>query len=151
MYPEDAAHVLFKCCFAHELWESTGLQNLALAENVDTSVKVLKRVFTTATIDQCALVGLFCWGLWSRRNKWAWEKINMSVFGVKNMALNMLVEWSRAREIAEKSSDMTRTSSQSWCKPPDGWVKINVDAACYLGGEHMGVGCVMRDDRGKFI
>ncbi|KAL8155960.1 hypothetical protein AgCh_001132 [Apium graveolens] len=31
------------------------------------------------------------------------------------------------------------------------WVKINVDAAYYPGSGHMGVGCVMRDDIGKFL
>lgn len=149
-YPEDAAHVLFTCCFARELWESTGLANLVLAGNESTA-EVIKRVFTTETTDKCALVGLFCWGLWSRRNKWVWEKINMSVFGVRTMGLNMLAEWSRAQEIAEKSVDRTRSRSKSWCKPPEGWVKINVDAAFYPGSERIGVGCVMRDDRGKFI
>ncbi|XP_074346145.1 uncharacterized protein LOC141684908 [Apium graveolens] len=117
-YAEDAAHILFKCCFAQELWESTGLGNIVFAGSVDTTTEVLKWVFTTARTDQCALVGLFCWGLWSRRNKWVWKRINMSIFGVKTVALNMLADWNQAQTIAVKSSDKTITRNSSWCKPP---------------------------------
>lgn len=89
------------------------------AGSVDTSVESLKRIFTTTTIEQCVMVGSFCWGLWSKRNKWVWEKINMSVSEVKNINLNMLTDWSRAQEIKGQNSDEVRTNREAWCRSLD--------------------------------
>lgn len=66
---EDAAHVLFGCYFARELWEDVGLGHLIYTGDVEAGVQTVKRVVTTATKDQCVKFGLFCWGLWLRRNK----------------------------------------------------------------------------------
>lgn len=67
------------------------------------------------------------------------------------MALNMLADWNQAQTIAVKGSNKIITRNSSWCKPPDGWIKINVDAACHPGSSHIGVGCVIRDDGGRFM
>ncbi|XP_074360435.1 uncharacterized protein LOC141700627 [Apium graveolens] len=74
----------------------------------------------------------------------------MSVFGVKAMALNMLAEWRRAMETPQPRSGQVQ-ANRSWHKPPSGWVKINVDAACTLGQGVIGVSCVVRDDAGHFV
>lgn len=78
------------------------------------------------------MVGLLCWNLWNRRNKWIWERVNTSGFGVKAMSLNMMTDWNRAREEEEKYRTQ-QGNTPSWCKPPEGWIKINVDAACTQG------------------
>ncbi|KAL8105152.1 hypothetical protein AgCh_029083 [Apium graveolens] len=65
------------------------------------------------------------------------------------MALKMLADWNQAQTIAVKRSDKTITRNSSWCKPPEGWIKINVDDACHPGS--IGVGCVMRDGDGRFM
>lgn len=31
------------------------------------------------------------------------------------------------------------------------WIKINTDAACSVGSDHIGVGCVIRDEWGRFV
>ena len=75
----------------------------------------------------------------------------MSTFGVKTMAVNMLSEWKRAREEDERTQISARLSSKQWCKPPDGWIKINVEATCQQNTAYIGVGCVVRDDVGGFL
>lgn len=63
----------------------------------------------------------------------------------------MTVEWNRAREEVSKHSAQIKACRRKWCKPPDGWIKVNTDAACHLRTGRMGVGCIIRDDRGCFI
>ncbi|KAL8120291.1 hypothetical protein AgCh_017451 [Apium graveolens] len=87
----------------------------------------------------------------ARRNKWVWEKIVMSVFGIKQMALRMLEEWNRAREVEGRQQDVSVTRRRTWCKPTSGWVKVNIDAACPAGSNHIAVGCVVRDEDGLFL
>lgn len=150
IFTEDAAHVLFGCSFARELWEAVGLSHLVYTGDVETGVDIMKRVVNTATKDQCVMFSLLCWGLWVRRNKWVWEKVCMSSFGVKHMALNLLSEWNRAQEIKKKHQNNCMAQQKKWSKPPEGWIKINIDASCSTGWDSVGVGCVVRDDRGSF-
>lgn len=40
---------------------------------------------------------MLCWSLWNRRNKWVWDKVNGSAFGVMAAARNLLRDWREAQ------------------------------------------------------
>ena len=44
-----------------------------------------------------------------------------------------------------------QASSRLWCKPREGWIKINTNDVCMSRTGQMGVGCVIRDEWGYFI
>lgn len=50
---------------------------------------MFKRLFSSGTKEQCAMVALMCWSIWNRRNKWAWNKIEVSVFGIKKCCVEL--------------------------------------------------------------
>lgn len=79
MYNEDVVHMLFHYSFAQSVWESTGLEHLVQVLPQDTVFDVLQGVWQNGTQEQFITVGLFCWSLWSRRNKWVWDKVQVSV------------------------------------------------------------------------
>ena len=54
-------------------------------------------------------------------------------------------DWERVQEDQHQKISIG-TPMKKWCKPPPGWVKVNVDAACNPGADHIGVGCVVRDE-----
>lgn len=148
---EDAVHTLFSCSIAKEVWGSVGLRDMVRISSNDTVFTILKRAFTGGTREQSVMVGLLCWSLWSRRNKWLWDKVNMSVFGIKAMALNLVADWKRARQTEATKRNTTNSQCRTWCRPQEGWVKINLDASFYAGTDTIGIGCVVRDDRGCFL
>lgn len=148
---ENDIHVLFQCVFAREVWESAGLSNLVTVGPNDNVLAVMKRVFQIGRNDQILMVALLCWSIWQRRNTWVWQCVNMSSFGVKSKVCNMLVEWQRSREEQVAITAQQRPGNRRWCKPPAGWIKVNTDAACLMGSNKVGVGCVIRDERGKFL
>lgn len=80
-----------------------------------------------------------------------WEKINMSVFGVKQMAIGLLSSWTRANTQEARHQNRPAVQARKWCKPDTGWIKINIDAACFPGSEFVAVGCVVRDAGGIFL
>lgn len=123
VYMEDVVHTLFDCCIAREVWSSVGLQDLIRTSTQDTVMTVLKRAFNLGTKEQRAMVGLLCWSLWSRRNKWVWERVNTSVFGIKAQALNLVADWKRARQKEETSRRATTDHFKIWCKPQMGGSK----------------------------
>ena len=148
---ENAVHTLFECSIAREVWNSVGLQDVFRVMNNDTVMTVLKRAINIGTRDQFIMVAVLCWSLWSRRNKWVWEKVNTSAFGIKAMALNLVADWRRARQNDETTRGTSTGHRKTWIKPPHDWIKINVDAAYRVGGDSIGVGCVVRDSTGKFL
>lgn len=70
---------------------------------------------------------------------------------MKSMVCNTLAEWKKAREEGETSRAQQQLGDRVWSKPPVGWTKINVNAACKHGAGFIGVGCVARDTTGAFI
>ena len=75
----------------------------------------------------------------------------MSVFGVKEGAMNMLSDWSKAQQEVGRKRVAVHTSSRYWCKPPQGWFKVNIDAARFEDSNCIGVGAVIRNDQGAFV
>lgn len=67
---ESATHMLFHCESAREIWSTTGFQSILTLLPHDTVKTILQRVFAVTSRDQCAMIGLLCWGLGYRRNKW---------------------------------------------------------------------------------
>lgn len=85
-------------------------------------------------------------------NKWLWDKVDISPFGVKANALNMLNDWKRAQQILPNcTQSQQQNNSKFWSKQSPGWIKINVDAACVPGAGYIGIGCVVRNESGAFV
>lgn len=148
---EDAIHVLFLCSFAKSVWDNVGLSQFVLVYPNDTVFDVFKRVFGSCTREQIVLVGLFCWSIWNRRNKWVWDRVNGSVFGVKSAAMNLLSDWRAAQQVGSKCKPNIQSACKHWSRPPQGWVKVNVDAAVFPEQNCSGMGGVIRDEYGKFL
>nr|XP_017239551.1 PREDICTED: uncharacterized protein LOC108212332 [Daucus carota subsp. sativus] len=150
--PETPVHMLFMCTFAKEMWSKIGFQDIIPVDENVTVLQVLINAFRGSNRDKRALIGLFYWSIWFRRNTWVWDKQSISVFGVHSMALQLLQDWRRSQECSEGSDHRSeRTQIRRWCRPREGWIKVNIDAACHHQSEFIGMGCVARDDRGSFV
>lgn len=90
---EDDIHVFFECEIAHAVWTAVDLHNAIYISPSDSIMDVMSRLFQRCTREQCSLVSVICWLMWNRRNKWIWDRVNVSVFGLKAAAMNMLMEW----------------------------------------------------------
>ncbi|XP_024161517.1 uncharacterized protein LOC112168823 [Rosa chinensis] len=53
--------------------------------------------------------------------------------------------------VKENSSEQQQvTRNKSWKKPPEGWLKCNIDGAFKTQSDQSGAGIVFRDSRGQF-
>lgn len=59
-------------------------------------------------------------------------------FGVKSKEMNMLNGRRNAREEEYTQKVVVQARNYQWSKPPEGWVKFNVDATCRRGGNMWG-------------
>lgn len=94
---------------------------------------------------------MICWNLWNRRNRWVWDKISITEFGVVAKVMNMLSEWRQNCLERCKYKAMVSTSPRRWQPPQQGWMKINVDAAIFMESSCIGIGSVIRDEHGNFV
>ncbi|XP_074370401.1 uncharacterized protein LOC141711686 [Apium graveolens] len=88
--------------------------------------------------------------LQNRRNRWVWSKIVGSVFGVHEGALNLLHDWKQSQLEKHTNMPVISSSPRRWLTPPQGWVKVNIDAAIFDTTGSMGTGCVI-NEAGNFI
>lgn len=94
---ETDVHVLFSCDFSRTVWFKAGLQHLVQVNLHDTAFLTIKNLFAAAVIEQCVHVGMLCWDIWNRRNKWLWDRANGSIFGVCAAAMDLLRDWKEAQ------------------------------------------------------
>lgn len=108
----------------------------------------MQHLFTICTKEKLLWIVMVCWNLRNRRNKWVWNRISVSEFGVQSMARGMLTDWKRYQ--VEKSSNASGVASNSrrWTSPGQGSVKVNTDVATFLSEGHVGIGMVIRDCNG---
>ncbi|XP_074336652.1 uncharacterized protein LOC141673815 [Apium graveolens] len=76
-----------------------------------------------------------------KRNVWVWERTFIPVFGVHSMVTNLLQDWRKSQDVAGVAG----------AGAAEGWLKINIDAACPHQRAEVSVACVVRDDRGAFV
>lgn len=80
---EDANHVLFDCSFARALWLKVGIQEVNVVSYAWNIVEFIQHLFNICTMDKLVWIVMVCWSLWNRKNKWVWDKVNVSEFGAK--------------------------------------------------------------------
>lgn len=151
---ETDIHVLFDCSFARSVWLAFGLQNSVQLNCNDKVFDVVLRAFESLSLQRCALFGLACWSIWKRRNDWVWNKVKVSVQGVKAGAMAMLQDWKNAKKNEVQNSQgrtQVADSGRMWCCPAVGWVKVNTDASVFEDMRSVGLGCVARGDTGEFL
>lgn len=118
---EDEMHVLFACSFARTVWTNLGLQDLIPGDQRDqmgTILQKMQHVFHVYTREKLAWVAIVCWNLWNPRNKWLWDKVNVSAFGVQSTAVSMRTEWDKAQHEKKVVKPAVSATARRWIRPP---------------------------------
>lgn len=80
---EDATHVLFDCLFTRIVWENMGITKVSPGGYDGDVVDIIQQLVSTCTRDKLALIVMVCWNLWNRKNRWLWDRVSISTFGVQ--------------------------------------------------------------------
>lgn len=136
---EDEVHVLFECSFARSIWTNLELQELIPDGYGEEIVSKMQQMFNVYTREKLAWIAMVCWNLWNRRNKWLWDKVSVSAFGVQSTASSMLTEWNKCQQERRVCNPVSTVSARRWSPPPQGWVKINIDAAIFTATGSVGI------------
>ncbi|KAG8642546.1 hypothetical protein MANES_12G097720v8 [Manihot esculenta] len=93
---------------------------------------------------------MICWTLWHNKNNVVWKAQGRTTSGVFFMALKFLQQW---RGACSDSISCTNVMSALivWSPPPQGWIKVNINASLNSQRSSLGFGCVVRDANGRFM
>ncbi|KAF4394721.1 hypothetical protein F8388_015627 [Cannabis sativa] len=105
----------------------------------------------TENIEKLAMI---LWSVWGARNDLVWNDKAISVERVVSSAITHLELWKFAQSInggASSSSGQPRADVEHWIKPSLGELKVNCDAALFLGERSHGLGWIARDHAGLCV
>lgn len=75
--------------------------------------------------------------------------MNVSEFGVQEMAMNMLHEWKQKCAESRSHKGVTNGISTGWHRPQHGWLKVNTDVAVFMEWSSAGIGSMIMNECGQ--
>ncbi|KAH9724792.1 putative reverse transcriptase/RNA-dependent DNA polymerase [Citrus sinensis] len=131
------------------------MSSLGLGGSCFSFVEWIEEIFTHCRKEDCKLVVMVCWWLWLNRNDKVWNGHSSSARSLVNVAGHYLFSWQEAKRknfiTVEEEQEQLGHGSVCWGKPPQGWLKCNVDAGVFSSQSRYSFGGVIRDSGGAFI
>lgn len=96
----------------------------------------------------------FCmvlWSVWKERNNYVHAKPYKTPEVILSNAMNFLLEFQKAKWCIEGAPVSKTPGHTNWCIPDEGALKLNVDATLFNELSFMGVGIIIRNDRGVVL
>ena len=105
----------------------------------------LESIFARCSSDDCDLAAMTCWSLWVNRNAKVWKNRNGRLYGVFNLAGQVIFQWQFVRKLQlfDNNSVSSSHGAVCWQKPCVGWFKCNVDAATFSSSGMISYGVVI--------
>ncbi|XP_073271465.1 uncharacterized protein [Primulina huaijiensis] len=93
------------------------------------------------------------WSIWRFRNEKLWSGVSRPPQTTVSLGYDMLWNLTQAQKNSTKGQapSSRRDADDRWTKPPDPYVKCNVDATLFNEHQAVGFGFVVRDSAGEFM
>ncbi|XP_031099793.1 uncharacterized protein LOC116003991 [Ipomoea triloba] len=142
---EDWDHIM-KCAFAKSCWSKIpSIPQRAGGLFLDWFNDCVSRLKS----DSLALMATVCWKVWDARNKLVWQNQRSHPSHIVDEAVVFLDAWRTIHNT--NGEENVTTTVHTWKRPHFGKLKLNVDAAFDATKKRTGLGCILRDEEGKFI
>ncbi|CAA7017512.1 unnamed protein product [Microthlaspi erraticum] len=155
LYEETINHVLFNCQHANSIWRCAGFtqfdrSDISLEDNIRMLFQILE--MQSLTEEKRFLPMWMSWMIWKSRNDFLFAHRNVHPQNDVEKGVQAVAEWFIANPsttIQERRICVTPTSC--WEPPSSGWLKCNFDSTYRSSASCMGVGWIIRDDKGQYI
>jgi hypothetical protein len=149
---ESTGHAIWGCNSAKAVWMECSRKIQKLAIDEDDGLLLFWKLFDTLEEEDLLLVSCLARQIWLRRNSIVFGGTLSSPTHMVKSTMDFLTEF-HAAQLLPPTASVARTQSvrQLWRRPPEGVVKVNWDAALDKDTKMMGVGVIVRDERGDVL
>ncbi|KAL8485142.1 hypothetical protein ACS0TY_027436 [Phlomoides rotata] len=150
---ETAWHVFMNCPFARRCWSYTAveveLERLAL--EADSVPDFFLQVLGQLSIEKREEFAMVVWRIWKERNSRVWGAISTDKQTAVRLAKRYLHEWQEIRQTKVTKQSAHRPACSVWHYPPNGTLKLNVDAVFFVDSLEMEIGLTLWDSNGTHV
>uniref|UniRef100_A0A803NGI9 Reverse transcriptase domain-containing protein n=1 Tax=Cannabis sativa TaxID=3483 RepID=A0A803NGI9_CANSA len=149
---ESVEHALFLCKHAKKVWRVAGISlNFDLVSRMSFAdfLMLLSTLKSTSEMEQllCTL-----WFLWNDRNNFIHGKPGLSPTQLWAKSVAYFCNFQQQSTSSKSIRDSTGAAAQPhWISPPLDKLKMNVDAACDISRNKIGVGIIIRNSSGQVV
>ncbi|KAL9233000.1 hypothetical protein vseg_008046 [Gypsophila vaccaria] len=149
---ETDIHLFRDCTWTRRVWNEMEMNEAGPRGNGELR-DWLTEVWTTMQEEERARFMISCWAVWRARNEHVFESTELRVDLVTCRIRGLLEELAKVKTQNNCRGQMTHQmrveTGEGWQPPPEGVVKINVDAGCYQAKR--GFGILARNDMGVVV
>ncbi|XP_023886638.1 uncharacterized protein LOC111998774 [Quercus suber] len=147
--PENLIHALISCDFAISVWSLWQDCPLSLLLNATDLTDVVHKLCLSHNAVYLEYFFAISWAIWHNRNLLAHNEKGLSPLQVWNLAESIIDDFHEANSVLCPAMQAT---CDGWMAPPPGFFKVIVDGASPLDGHRvLGVGAIVRDDKGNVV
>ncbi|XP_030502405.2 uncharacterized protein LOC115717560 [Cannabis sativa] len=149
---ETISHALISCPFAFDCWSQCATP--VVFDPGGSFGNWLETIFKQAEADMICLIAMYSWAIWKARNKVVWKKKHSSVNDVLTSAQVALDHSNKAQDKILLSSicqESIGDGTESWTRPAENTIKINVDATLFDSDNKYGFRIVARNHLGHLV
>ncbi|KAK3194099.1 hypothetical protein Dsin_025409 [Dipteronia sinensis] len=147
---ESTSHALFGCKAARRVWAASHCSGfLALVRRLPV-MDALKFLASHLSLDDFGLTCMVTWAIWEDRNALLNCGTTKELEMVIAKATTLVDEFKGSKgALCPQVSPTAVNGPQDWVPPPPGLLKLNVGAAVRRNAGCIGIGVVIRDDKGE--
>lgn len=154
---ENVWHIFLTCDRVKPVWVKTHIWQVM--EPLLMECKSFSSLFfrlCTVVLVQATTLNVFVmnlWSVWKSRKEQLWNHKEEGPDHILHRATTVFQDWDSSRQIFGHITAVAddNPSEIIWRKPPQGYVKCNVDAAFFKEENKTGFGLYLRDDNGSFL
>ncbi|CAL1394093.1 unnamed protein product [Linum trigynum] len=143
---ETQNHIFRECDWAVRIWKPTPLRNFFELDGTLSPGSWLCEIMEMVDDDTLGQLGVLLWFMWFERNNQCFNNHKAEEWEIAGKAY---AYWEEYQNQNNQGPIQVEERSYTWKKPPEGWLKMNIDAAV-MAGQGTGYGAVVRDERGNF-
>lgn len=145
---ENGGHCFFKCKFVKPCWRMLNFEHIRQELSLQTSTLDVYKHILNLREDIMLTTVILLWNWWDARNKVNAGEDRRTHEEVYSRVIRMVSENSLLfRDKARGNPSSQRT----WCPPPQGVLKLNIDGAFQAANLSGGWGFILRDHEGNGV
>jgi ribonuclease HI len=149
--PETVLHALWACPAAADIWGNCKRIFQKCHTEGESLMKIVEEILHKGGLDDFAFFVQLARQVWHRRNTWVHEGVFVNPNVIIRRTMEQTEAYNKAHERILGENEIIPECEIKWMAPTQGWYKANWDVAIDKSQGRVGIGVIIRDEKGQTI